>query len=197
MTYTPGSPPPPSGDYYPPPGSFPPAAPPQTRNGLAIAGFVLAFLVAPIGLVLCVIALILAGRNRQKGRVLAGFGIVISLAIMAIGITAAVLLGRNITTVADPGCVQGKSAILAVTSPSSDPATLKTQLQTVIDKLGTAASHAKHDTVRSAMSSMRDDYLAVQKALDTGVPPGAALAGKIATDAKAIDDLCTIGGSSS
>lgn len=191
MTYTPGTPPPPAGDYYAPPGSFQPA-PRPTRNGLAIAGFILAFLFAPIGFILSLIGLILASKNRQKGKVLAVFGMVISVLIMGIATTVALTVGNKVATIADPGCIEGKSAILGMPTASTDPTVLKTQLQDVIDKLDTAASHARHDNVRAALTAFRDDYAAVKKGLDGGAAPGATLVAKIKADGDSIDKLCTI-----
>ena len=164
------------------------------RNGLSTAGFILAILIAPVGFVLSLVGLIQASRRQQKGKVLASLGLVISVLLM--GITGVVMatVGRNVATVADPGCATGKSAILSMSNPSSDPATLKTQLQTVIDGLNSAAAQAKHDNVRAALKSLSADYGELVKDVDTGVQPANDLQTRIDNDANAIDALCTIGG---
>src|SRR4051794_3415095 len=87
------------------------APPPQPgTSGLAIAGLILAFLVAPIGFILSLIAIFKTGKGRSKGRGLAIAGVVISALLIAGGITVAVVVANS--TLADPGCVAGKAAIV-------------------------------------------------------------------------------------
>jgi hypothetical protein len=188
---------PPAG--YPAPGGYPTAAPAQQgTNGLAVAGLILAFLVAPIGFILSLIAMIQTSRRRQKGRGLAIAGLVISLLAMASGAVAiavvAATVGKNITTVADPGCTAGKDVIMNTASMPSDPASVKAQLQTAVDGLNAAAAKAEHDNVRNAMKALAGDYNQLVQALNTGTAPPADLEQKVATDAEQIDSLCTIGG---
>jgi hypothetical protein len=184
--------PPPSGDP-----SLPSPPPTQTTNGLAIAGFILAFLLAPVGLILSVIGLIQAGKRQQKGKVLAVFGIVISLLIMG-GVTVAVVAaGKKVATLADPGCTTGKSAILdnaAKAADGANPATMKAGLQATIDGLNSAAAKAKHDDVRDAMKVLAVDYNQLLQAVNSGVAPDAGLSEKLTADANKIDSLCSIGG---
>jgi hypothetical protein len=171
-----------------------PQPPPAGRNGLAIAGFILAILIAPIGFILSLIGLIQAARRGQKGKVLASLGLVISILIMAGVGLAVVALGKNVTTVADPGCVSGKQVILDNKVDATDAAGLKTQLQTVISGLNSAAAKAKHDNVRSAMTKLAGDYNELLQALNNGTQPAADLESRVDADAQAIDSLCTVGG---
>src|SRR5256885_6295990 len=97
---------------YPPAPPPPPGPPPQNQgtNGLAIAGFILAFLFAPLGFILSLIGAITAGKRGQKGKGLAISGIVLSLVFMVGGV-AVIALAANSTKL-DPGCTTGKQAIL-------------------------------------------------------------------------------------
>src|SRR5690349_18962710 len=101
-------------EQLPPPADqqgYPPAAPAQLgTSGLAIAGLILTFLIAPLGFLLSLIAVFKTGPNRAKGRGLAITGIIVSLLIIA-GSTAAVVKLAN-STLVDPGCTAGKTAIL-------------------------------------------------------------------------------------
>lgn len=83
-----GAPPPqpPYGYGYPPP------RPPGT-NGMAIAGFVLAFFCTPLGIVFSAIGLSQTSRTGQSGRGLAIAGLVISVVSIVVGI--AVFAARN------------------------------------------------------------------------------------------------------
>ncbi len=55
-------------------------------NALSIAGFVLSFLIAPVGLVLSIIALVQIHRSREKSRGMAIAGIVISVVNMVLAV---------------------------------------------------------------------------------------------------------------
>lgn len=188
------NPQPPGPPTYSPAAPDAPAAPPAGRNGLAIAGFILAFLIAPIGFILSLIGLIQAARRGQKGKVLATLGLVISVLIMAGTGLVVATLGKNATTVADPGCVSGKQAILDNKVDATDAATLKTQLQTVINGLNSASGKAKHDNVRNAMTKLSGDYNELLQAVNNGTQPAADLQSRIDADAQAVDSLCTLGG---
>jgi len=163
-----------------------PPPPPPGTSGLAIAGLILAFLMAPIGFILSLIAVFKTGKGRSKGRGLAVAGLIISTLIIG-GATTAVVLAAN-STVADPGCVDGKAAIISG-GASADPASLKT----TIDGLNAAAAKAKHDDVRAAMKALADDYAQMRDGIATGKLP-AGLKEKIDADGATIDSLCTIGG---
>jgi hypothetical protein len=165
-----------------------PAPPPpqQGTSGLAIAGLILAFLVAPLGFILSLIAVFRTGSGRRKGRGLAITGIIISVLIMAGAVTAGFLLASS--TVADPGCTAGKSAILDNASPT-DPKSL----QSIADSLNAAAAKAKHDDVRAATQALADDYTQLLNATKTGKMP-AGIVDKVAADGAKFDSLCSIGG---
>jgi hypothetical protein len=161
-----------------------PPQPQQGRSGLAVAGLILAFLAAPIGFILSLIALFTTGKGR-KGRGMAVAGLIISTIIIG-GATAIILAVTN-STVADPGCTDGKSAILD-NATNATPATLPK----IVDGLKAAAAKAKHDNVRTAMTALADDYSQLLTATQTGqVPPG--LQDKITKDLETVDSLCTIG----
>jgi hypothetical protein len=173
--------------FPPPPGQpgYPPA-PPQQRgfSGLAITGFILAFLIAPIGFILSLIAIFMTGAAKARGRGLAIAGLIISLIIMGGGIAIGVALSKS--TVADPGCVSGKQAIL--NAPQQPD---QASLQGMIDDLNGAAAKAKHDNVRNAMKALADDYASLLSGIKSGNIP-AGIVDKVTVDAQKIDDLCTI-----
>jgi phosphotransferase system glucose/maltose/N-acetylglucosamine-specific IIC component len=174
--------------FPPPPGQpgYPPAPPQQQRgtSGLAITGFILAFLIAPVGFILSLIAIFQTGAAKAKGRGLAIAGVIISLVIM-VGI-GSIIYAISRSTVADPGCVAGKEAILSAPKEPDQKA-----LQGMVDDLNAAAAKAKHDDVRNAMKALADDYTSLLNGIKSGkVPPG--IIDKVGTDGQKIDDLCTI-----
>jgi len=182
MSYEPQATPP--STYPPPPPMGTPPQPQQGRSGLAVAGLILAFLVAPIGFILSLIALFTTGKGR-KGRGMAVAGLIVSTVI--IGATTAAIIALTTSTVADPGCTDGKSAILD-NAANASPATLPA----IVDGLNAAAAKAKHDNVRTAMKDLADDYAQLLTATKTGkVPDG--LQDKITKDLEKVDSLCTIG----
>lgn len=163
-----------------------PAPPPQQgTSGLAIAGLILAFLAAPIGFILSLIAVFKTGAGRSKGRGLAIAGIIVSVLIMAGAATAGYLLANS--TVADPGCVSGKAAVI---DNANKPGAKS--LQATIDGLNAAAAKAKHDNVRAATTALAEDYSQLLKATQTGKMP-AGIKDKIAADGATFDSLCSIG----
>ncbi|NJC67122.1 hypothetical protein HC028_21835 [Planosporangium flavigriseum] len=173
-------------------------APEQGISGLAIAGLILAFLMAPVGLVLSVIALFQTGKGRKGGRGLAVAGVIVSVLAMAISAAAVVFalatVGKNVATVADPGCTAGKDVIINSASMASDPASVKTELKKAVDGLTAASAKARHDDVRDAMMALANDYNELLQAINTGNPPPAGLEQKLQSDANRIDELCTLGG---
>jgi hypothetical protein len=176
------------------PQEFPEAQPAKAgTSGLTITGFILAFLIAPVGFILSLIGLIQAGRARRKGKGLAIAGIIVSLLIMGGGTAAAIAIGGRVATVLDPGCTTGKAAILDNADKVADTATTKEALQATVDGLKAAAAKSNHDNVRAAMTALADDYSQLLAAIDGGTQPDASLQGKITTDATTIDTLCTAG----
>jgi len=103
-----------------PQNAYSPQPPPSRGTSvLAIVGFILAFCGGPLGFILSLVAIFQTGRDKKKGRGLAVAGVVISLVLMA-GSTAAYIALSN-STVLDPGCTDGKAAILA-SDPTGGPA---------------------------------------------------------------------------
>jgi hypothetical protein len=190
----PAPPPGPGAPYGAPYGAPPPPPPAQGTNGLAIAGFVLAFLIAPIGFILSIVGLILAGKNRQKGKGLAIAGIIISVIIGGLGTVALVAATKTVAKLADPGCVQGKSLILEKADKISDPTTGKAALKELVDGLSAASAKATHADSRKALKDLSNDYASLLQSLDAGTVPDSALISKVGTDAAAIDSACTLGG---
>jgi hypothetical protein len=178
-------------EQLPPPGQpgqpgYPVAPPaPQRTSGLAITGFILAFLLPLIGFILSLIAVFQTGAGKAKGRGLAIAGIIISVVIMAGAIAAVVAFSTS--TVADPGCTAAKSAILD-NAKNVTPDTLKTTR----DSLNSAAAKAKHDDVRNATKALADDYDKLLTGMTSGNIP-AGIQDKITADANKFDSLCSIG----
>jgi hypothetical protein len=169
-----------------PESQVPPPAPPQRgTSGLAISGFILAFLIAPLGFILSLIAVFRTGAGKAKGRGLAIAGLIISVLIMG-GIGAGVAVAANSTQL-DPGCTAGKDAILNG-SDGSDAASL----QATVDKLNAAAAKAKHDNVRAAVKTIADDYTELLNGVKTGKLP-ADIEQRIGKDGDTFDSLCSIG----
>jgi hypothetical protein len=178
---------------------YQPPAPTQGTSGLAIAGLILAFLAFPIGLILSIVAFVTTGAGKKKGRGLAVAGIVVSLLITG-GVVGVVYLVKdkvqNITTIADPGCTQGKDIIVAdgdLGGANADVSVIKSKAQSLVTGLDKAAAAAKHDNVRAAMAALSADYKALIAGTDTGQLPKDFEA-KVTADGNKIDELCTLGG---
>ena len=175
--------PPPPAD----PSAEPIAPPPASRptSGLAITGLILAFVIAPIGFVLSLIAIFKTGATKAKGRGLAIAGVIVSVLVM--GGVAAVFAVVAQSTALDPGCIDGKQAIF-----DSGASTDATGLQTTIDALRAAAAKSDDGDVRDAMNTLADDYTQLKTGIESGsLPEG--LEAKITADGERIDTLCTPG----
>jgi hypothetical protein len=172
-----------------------PVAPPVKAgtSGVTITGFVLAFVLPPIGLILSIIGVVKASGGRRKGKGLAIAGIII--AVVAMGLGGVVVAAVSSSTLADPGCGLGKSAILdnADKISATDQAATKKALQDTVSGLQNAQSQAKHANVRAAMKAAGDDYGQLLAASTARTAPSAALTTKMDKDIDAIDALCTIG----
>lgn len=174
--------------------SYPaPAAPAATFSGVAIAGFILAIVAAPIGFILSIVGLIMASRPGRKGKGLAIAGIIISLLISG-GVVAIVVAvaNSNLSTVADPGCLAGKAAITDNVDKlsSGDP---RPGFTATIEGLRDAADKAEHDSVRDAMTGLADAYDDLVAAMETG-DIADELHTNLETRAAEVDRLCTLGG---
>jgi hypothetical protein len=182
-----------SGGTY---GGGPPyGGPPQQQgtNGLSIAGLVLAFLFAPLGLILSIVGLIQAGKRGQKGKGLAIGGIIVSLLVMIASGVLIVAAASTVSKLVDPGCTTGKAAILDNAAKAGNSSTAKEGLQATIAGLNSAAAKAQHSDVRDAMKALADDYSLLVQDINTATVPDDSLENKITADANKIDSLCSIG----
>lgn len=162
-------------------------------SGVAIAGFILAILFAPLGLILSIIGLVTTGRGKKRGRGLAVAGLVISLLIT--GGTAAIVAwvaSKVPSTVADPGCTIAKSAIFDNDSKLSNPDTYEEALQATIAGLAEARDKAKNSDVRKAVEDLHADYTQLLNAVNSNTMPPASLEQKLEQDATAFDNLCSV-----
>ncbi|WP_309118041.1 DUF4190 domain-containing protein [Saccharothrix sp.] len=75
--------------YYQQPGNYPP--PPRGTNGMAIAALICAFVFAPAGIVLGIVAKNQIKRTGEDGRGLATAGIVLGSVFTVLGIIAIIL----------------------------------------------------------------------------------------------------------
>ncbi|MEU4240695.1 DUF4190 domain-containing protein [Actinoplanes sp. NPDC026619] len=176
-------PPPPGQPAYP----TQPPAPQQGTSGLAIAGFIFAFIISPLGFVLSLIAIAKTGAGKAKGRGLAIAGTIISiLGMIGWALVITLVFAVSNSKVLDAGCTDGKDAII-----KSSTTVNATTVQTTIDELTAAANKSKHDDVKAATLALADDYKALLKAIQTGDAP-ADLQTKINADAAKFDSLCTI-----
>lgn len=181
------------------PAPYQPAAPRGT-SGVAVAGLVLSVLFFPLGFLLSLIALLLTGKGGKKGRGLAVTGLLISLVVGGgVGFVYNKYIKdnlKNISTLTDPGCDKGKDVILAgpTINDSTDPAAVKTNLQTIITGLDAAAAASKNADVKAAITALSKDYGQLVTALTKGTVPPADLITRVEADGNRIDELCTIGG---
>jgi hypothetical protein len=108
--------------------------------------------------------------------------------VLIIGGGIAAIVAASQSTLADPGCVSGKAAILD-NSTNVDAASM----QKTVDGLNAAAAKAKHDDVKAALQAVSADYTQLLTAMKTGDMP-AGIEAKLTTDGNKLDSLCTIGG---
>ena len=172
-----------------------PQPPVKGTSGLAITGLVFAFLVAPVGFILSIVGFVKTRGGRRKGAGIAIAGIIVSFLIM--GATVALIAANSgkIATVADPGCVTGRSAILSNESKMSshDLAQLKSALQATVNGLTEATAKATHSNVRTAMRALGQDYSELLNDVNTVTPPNEALHTRMTQDGDTADKLCTFG----
>src|SRR6185437_13163827 len=154
-------------------------------SGLAIAGLILSFLAAPIGLILSLIAIFTTGRNGPtRGRGLAITGVIVSILVLA-SATALVVTAWH-STVGDSACLDGKVALSV--SRTDDPDSLKV----TVDALNKASAEAKHQNVRDALKAVADDYQKILTVQQTGKVPddAGAASDKIASDLDTLNSVC-------
>ena len=77
--------------YYQQGGYYPPPPPPRGTNGMAIAALICAFVFAPAGIVLGVIARNQIKRTGEDGRGLATAGLVLGVVFTVLGLIAVIL----------------------------------------------------------------------------------------------------------
>ncbi len=81
----------------------------NSYNVLSIIGFILAYVMPIVGLIVSIIGLVQLNRKKQKGRVLAILGIIISSLIMVISIIGLIILLALYSTVGNITSKDGKS----------------------------------------------------------------------------------------
>lgn len=195
-----------SGQYgaQPPAYGYPVAPPQQGSNGMAIAGFVLAFFCTPLGLIFSILGLRNAKNAGGKGRGLALAGIVISIAAMIIGV-AVVIFGMKAasnSTALDPGCTSAESKITtldsSLTADESNPDALVTDLQNIHTVLVSAEGQATHDSVKTKLQAFDTDvqnfitdYQAVKAGSSSDTTKLSTDASQLSTDGNAVDTVCS------
>ena len=174
--------------------------PPQPLgfSGLAISA-ICTFWLPLVGLVLSIVAVVKTGADKKRGRALAIVALVLSVLVsIGYGLVGAAIASK--TSAIDPGCVNGKTAIIDGSKKldgdqgSGSPEVVKTDLQSIIDKLDKAVADSHRSDVKSAMQAMSGDYTALLQGINDGnLDPN--LQNKISADAGQVDHLCTIGSS--
>jgi hypothetical protein len=158
-----GAPQPPPYGGFPPPAEFGapaygyPVYGQPAGNGLAVAGFVLAFLFWPVGILLSVVGLRRANGLGGKGKGLAIAGVTIS--ILALLCTIGVAYVAFAAPAADPGCTTAETQLRTINSDintdinnSNNPNVLITDFTALKNTLDSSLTVAKHANVRSAIA---------------------------------------------
>jgi hypothetical protein len=179
------------------PDGMPPAAPyyavqpDQSRSGLAVAALCTFFLPL-VGLVLSIFAMVKTGPGKMAGRGLAVTALVLSILATLFWGFVGYKVGSK-TSALDPGCTNGKAAILDgmkkfdSDAAASDETAMTADIQTIVSQLNDAISKAHRADVRTAMQNVRDDFNSILSG-----DAGADLQTKLNADAQQIDNLCTI-----
>ncbi|PYC66975.1 hypothetical protein C7C46_30845 [Streptomyces tateyamensis] len=170
-----------------------PVAQPTGSNGFAVAGLILAFFFAPLGLIFSIIGL--AKSNKAgKGKVMSIIGLIVSLIAIAVGVAVFALVGTKVAKALDSGCTSATSTVTStsdkMSADSGSPDALKADLKNATDQLNTAAAKAGNADAKSAITALAGDYQQLYTALSTGTAPSADLSTKIEADAKKVDDAC-------
>jgi hypothetical protein len=176
--------------YYPPP------QPEKGVSGLAIAALCTCW-IPVVGLVFSIIGLLQTGAGKLKGRGLAITALVLSVLFTAGGVWAGVLIGSK-TSALDPGCTQGKPAIIdgskkVTTDAAAGNATaVQADVQSIVTQLNAAVASSKRADVKTAMQAVSDDYNALLQGMTSGNLDATSLQTKLETDLQQVDNLCTI-----
>lgn len=201
-----------------PGGQYPPHGPEKRGNGFAVAGIILAVLLAPLGLIFAIVGLVKSGARGGDGKVLSIVAIVVSL-IVGVGATAGIVAIGN-STAADPGCIAAESSArgldstlnaddAAISKDQSNAAAEKTDLkkfgnhlQTFIAQLNAAKAEAQHQSVKDKIGQMSGDLSgmltglqAIEKGNTSQASKTDSYASKLGSDGTAIDQICAPFGS--
>ncbi|MEV7026783.1 hypothetical protein [Kitasatospora sp. NPDC093558] len=175
------------------PYGYPAPVQPTGSNGFAIAGLILAFLAAPLGLVFSIIGLV-KSKSAGKGKVPAIIGLIVSVLSMAVGIALFAMIGSKVVKAIDPGCTSATSTVTTysdkISADASNPDALKADLKNATDQLNAAAAKAGNADAKNAISALAGDYQQLYTAVSTGTAPSANLQSKIDTDANKLDTAC-------
>jgi hypothetical protein len=203
---------------YAQPGYGYPMVPPQKQsNGMAVAGFVLAFLVWPLGLIFSIIALVRSGKVGGVGRKLAIAGLIISIVVGA-GSIALIATQVSNSTAIDPGCTSAESSLsvldpklssvesqISTDADAGDTDAVRTDLTNMVTYLQTAQTDLNHSESVAVHSQVKTQITAVNGDLSSLITAFQAVAGgddsqadamtttaqQLETDGSALDTLCS------
>lgn len=209
-------PPPYGGGPVPPPGGYGYPMPPQNqKNGFAVAGLVLSILPL-LGIIFSILGLNRAGKVGGKGRVMAIWGLVLS--IVFIGGYAAIGVALKNSPALDPGCTSAESSFrnmlptiqtdeskLSADASGSDQTALQADLtkftgdvQSIKSSLDSSLSQAQHQSVKDKIQAMDTDINTVLTGLqsiqngDTSqLTQFTDAAGRLGSDGDALDNICS------
>jgi hypothetical protein len=201
------------GGQVPPGGYGYPVAPPDQKNGFAVAGFILSLLPL-LGIIFSILGLVRAGKVAGKGKGLAIAGIVLSL-VFAGGYTAALVAVGN-STALDPGCTSAEASFRSMlgklqtdesklTADSSDNTAMQADLttftgdiQSIKTSLDSSLAQAKHQSVKDKIQAMDTDVntvltglQAIQNGDTSQLNQFEAAAGRLGSDGDALDNICS------
>ena len=199
------------------PGYGYPVAPPQKQsNGMAIAGFILAFLFWPLGLIFSIIGLVRSGKIGGAGKKLAIAGLIISIVVG--GISVAVIASISNSTAVDPGCTSAESSLstldpklssvesqISTDANSGNTDAVRTDLTNMVTYLQTAQTDLNHSESVAVHPQVKTQITAVNGDLTTLISAFQAVAGgddsqadamtttaqQLETDGSALDTLCS------
>jgi hypothetical protein len=162
------------------------------KNGWALWGFIFAFLLPGIGLILSIVGVVVGGKPSRRR--LAVVGLILSSVLgvgYTVGLFALLSNNRNISTATDPGCTQARAAILLTPTTSSDPATIRAEFGAALAGLKNAQSQAQDSRVKSAVGALVSDYQTMVDDMNSGTQLPSDLQSTLDSDANTFDSLCT------